>query len=136
MIFTLQGYSDDIVYIGPQGTPHSDEVYAYSDDGRFVELSTGQVFHVVYSDEGVWRVTQVAGETDGVSYQPAEAAEDDDVYSDVATITCPDGTTWCAWETWPPRRHEAEDFLRDNVERYFEKLSDEEIFAARRRLQA
>lgn len=141
MIITLQGHSDDIICVGPQSAPHNDEVYAYDDDGKFIELSTGHVFHVVYSPEGIWRIAQVAGSVEGVAIQPCKSTEEEDDdgsddYSDVATITCPEGTTWCSWSSWPPKRRDVEEFLRDNADEYFEqKLSDEELLAARRRFQ-
>lgn len=141
MIITLHGYSDDLVYVGPQGAPHSDEVGAYGDDATFIELSTKQVFSVVYSREGIWRIAQVAGSVEGVAIQPCKSTEEEiddgsDDYSDVATITCPEGTTWCSWSSWPPKRRDVEEFLRNNADEYFEqKLSDEELFAARRRFQ-
>lgn len=141
MIITLQGCSDDLVYVGPQGAPHSDDIYTYGDDGAFVELSTGHVFHVVYSREGIWRIAQVAGSVEGVSIAACATTEEQiddgsDDYSDVATITCPEGTTWCSWKSWPPQRRDVEEFLRDNADEYFEeKLTDEELFAARRRFQ-
>lgn len=141
MIITLRGYSDDIIYVGPEGTSHSDEVYAYGDDGLFVELSTGQVFHVVYSRGGIWRVKHVAGAVEGVDLVPCASTDEEvedgsDAYSDVATIACPDGTKWCSWRSWPPRRSDAEGYLRDHADHYFEKLTDDELFAARRRFQA
>lgn len=141
MIITLRGYSDDLVCVGPQGAPHSDEVGAYGDDATFIELSTGQVFSVVYSREGIWRIAQVAGSVEGADVVPCPSTEEEiddgsDDYSDVATIACPEGTTWCSWSSWPPKRRDVEEFLRDNADEYFEqKLSDEEIFAARRRFQ-
>lgn len=137
MIIDLEGHSDDIVYVGPTGEPHSGELYAYGDEGIFVELSTGQAFHVVYSREGIWRIKQVAGAIEGVSIVICSSTDDEsDDYSDVATIACPEGATWCSWATWPPNRHDAEEYLREHATEYFGMLSNDEVLAARRRFQA
>lgn len=140
MIITISGHSDDIVTIGPRGAPHADEEYSYGDGGIFIELSTGQVFRVEYAEWGVWRVAQVAGSTDGVLISVCPATEDDennDDYTDVATIECPEGTKWCPWPIWPPvRLHSVVELIEERASDYLEKLSDEEIFTAYRKLQS
>lgn len=76
----IYGANDDLIEF--EGDV-SEEAYA-REEGNVVALSNGLVFRIVYSAQGVWRITPV---NVGPSYKIEYGEEDnDDNYSDVVTI--------------------------------------------------
>lgn len=88
MTLTIQGFSDDLIEIGGDLR----EEFEASRDGDLLAFSDGTVLGIIYSAEGVWRITRHhAGRAE---YSLVQAtANDEDVYSDVATLTGV-GLTW------------------------------------------
>lgn len=124
---TISGYSDDIIDV--EGTVSGCDEYntdVYGLPG-YVELSTGDVFSVQFSDAtGKWRVEHHV--STGVLRVDIERVElpatddeddvDDGDFTDVATVKGPI-TRVNFWNSWPPTMSE----VRDAVEQKIEDMS-------------
>lgn len=78
----VYGSSDDLIEI--EGNIR-EEFYS-DDEGNLLAFSDGTVLRIIYSDEGVWRISLVTANSDSeCSIEPAPE-DDEDNYSDVATI--------------------------------------------------
>jgi hypothetical protein len=84
---TVYGASDDLIELGGD---IREEFDAYR-KGEVVAFSNGTLLRVRYEDTGIWRITLLSGEAHIV---PAPA-DDEDNYSDRATITGP--VKWVAF---------------------------------------
>ena len=87
MSITVSGSSDDLIEVDGN---ISQEFGAY-ESGRYLGFSNGVILRVMYDDNGIWRVTPIAGR-DKVSIVYCSADTDDGACSDVATLTEP--ATW------------------------------------------
>ena len=86
----ISGHSDDLIEV--EGAIR--EEYSALDDeggGLVVGASDGTAVRIRYADNGVWRITPVATGPQSTLSIVQAPEDDDDNYSDVATITCPDG---------------------------------------------
>lgn len=80
----IYGSSDDLIEV--EGDQFYDEFNTY--DETAIQLSTGHVFFIRYTDEGFWKITPTFDRpmTDEFSWTIAEATDIDGDYSDVLTI--------------------------------------------------
>jgi hypothetical protein len=84
---TVYGASDDLIELGGDIRAEFD---AYR-EGEVVAFSNGTLLRVRYEDTGIWRITLLSGE----AYIVPAPADDEDNYSDRATITGP--VKWVAF---------------------------------------
>lgn len=90
---TLYGSSDDLIEV--EGVMREEWWAKDEDYGDLVFLSCGAVLRIRFTDEGVWRI-EVITTPDGVTVTVDTApADDDDNYSDRATVTA-ESITWVA----------------------------------------
>ncbi len=105
----IYGASDDLVEVEGQ-VPGCNEYGAY-DSPRYVELSSGDVFKVEYTDAGVWAVnihkegvlSRPPKGTKGVSITKEShgTGSDPEPYTDTVTVSGP--FQWVeVWENYPP----------------------------------
>ncbi|WP_409482759.1 hypothetical protein [Arsenicicoccus dermatophilus] len=87
---TIYGASDDLIEI--DGPLYEEFAYPYDADHVLVACSNGVLLRVAYTDDGVWRITPLAG-ADKVTIKQCPLGDDDDC-TDRATITEP--LTWIA----------------------------------------
>lgn len=89
MPIKLSGASDDLVEV--EGDIR-EEFYAATlndegDEGGIMAFSNGIVLRILYTNDGIWRITPVSIVGDSQLVQIEHAPEDDeDNYSDVATV--------------------------------------------------
>lgn len=118
----ISGYSDDVVSVeGPR--PLSDEFGAF-DRVTFLELSTGDVFRVEYTQGGVWCVDHhvVTGACAVSIEKVPEDADDPDPYTDKATVTGP--IDWIeAWQSWPADPVD----VREKLEERMDGIGDSDV---------
>lgn len=87
---TIYGASDDLIEL--EGDIR-EEFSCYGDDeGNYLAFSDGTVLHIVYNDEGVWRITPKAKGTAKMEKTEAVSSEDDN-YTDRVTLT--GDVRWC-----------------------------------------
>ena len=130
MIVTIQGSSDDVVDVS-WGDVEEGGFEFYGTD-LYVELSTGHVFYVKYTNRGIWRISQVAGPVVGVTTRICNPAPDmdedeDGNYSDVASVEVSEPPTAMSWASWPPSKSELIEAVEEVAPDYFETLSEEEL---------
>lgn len=98
---TIYGASDDLVEVRGK-VPGCDEHALYDSPG-YVEMSTGDVFKVEYTDAGCWEVNQFTGPANSpikVDKVPHPPGDDPEPYTDKVTITGP--IVWVQfWDDWP-----------------------------------
>lgn len=82
MSITIYGASDDLIEVRGD---IADEFYA--DEVNLIATSNGVAIRIHYSQAGVWRISQIAGDRGLVSIAQAPEDEDDDNYSDRCTIS-------------------------------------------------
>ena len=87
---TLQGGSDDLICIG--GGVSEEFEYRDQENGDLIAFSDGTVLRIGFRNDGTWRITPVVkGAADiGITMAPED---DEDNYSDVATLDFGDGHT-------------------------------------------
>lgn len=91
----IYGASDDLIEV--EGDVR-EEFYSVTlndddDEGGLLAFSNGTVLRIVYTREGLWRITPVAGE---VSVEQC-IEETDDLYSDIAEV--PGDIRWVVFGT-------------------------------------
>lgn len=93
MSITIYGYSDDLIEI--DGDIYDEFGLPYNNDGAAIACSNGVLLRIVYDQDGIWRITPLAGGDKVSVWQcPAEYGLE---YSDKATV---EGTvTWVALAT-------------------------------------
>lgn len=80
---TVTGHSDDLIEV--EGAIR-EEFDAYDEiDGSLLAFSNGIVLRVRYDEQGVWRITVVAGQQSAVTVVQAPEGDEEN-YSDVATL--------------------------------------------------
>lgn len=109
----IYGHSDDCICVSGD---MQDEGYANSDGTGFVELSTGDVFEVKYTKEGVWRISRIqegnpAADINLIPCVYDEENEDESGYTDQMYLVG-QITDINFWSDWPPARRE----LLDKIE--------------------
>ncbi len=101
----IYGTSDDLVEVEGD-VPGCDEYGAWHSP-RYVQLSTGDVFRVEYTDDGVWRIGySLLGASGAVKIDnvPADGADTDN-YTDRMTVEGP--IEWVeVWRDWPATTEE------------------------------
>lgn len=121
---TIYGASDDLVevrdVIGFHAPGSLSDEFSGGDDPTYVELSTGDVFAVVYGPSGIWRVTHhvVSGRcTVDLDIRPEPGEDEDpDPYTDTAKVTGP--IVWVrAWPSWPPHPRDLREAITERVRR-------------------
>lgn len=81
MSLTIYGSSDDLIEV--EGDISEEYTDYNNPEGSVLAFSNGAALRIAYSDSGVWRIVPLTGDM-----QIAQALEDDDDnYSDVATVT-------------------------------------------------
>lgn len=100
----ITGASDDTILVKGD-VPGCTSLDVCDTNEGYVELSTGEVFFVEYTDAGLWKIKLVrsgeAGRANSLRLEPASDPTSDN-YSDCATITGP--VKWVElWEHFPPR---------------------------------
>lgn len=105
----IYGHSDDLVIAEVDGV-HDDEYCAY--DKSYVEVSTGDVFSVVYDAEGIWRFNpeEITGQLTVQRVDPGHSDDQND-YSETLLL---EGTIdWVdVWPHYPP----TEDDIQSRIE--------------------
>lgn len=81
-MITVYGSSDDLIEI--EGDVVEEFALGMNGDGELLAFSNGVLLRISYTNDGVWRVSPLAG-TDKVTVVQAPA-DDEDNYSDRATI--------------------------------------------------
>lgn len=133
----ISGASDDLVEVVGE-VPGCNEYSAY-DNPLFVELSTGDVFRVEYTELGVWEVRQCVygglkaiGGT--VQTTPHASGDDPDPYTDIVAVM--GNIEWVeVWESYPPtvgeKRHKIGHELADDEDGFDRDrlLSDDDVAA-------
>lgn len=84
----VTGGSDDLICIG--GDVSEEFEYQDRENGDLIAFSDGTVLRIGFRNDGTWRITPVVkGAADlGIVLAPED---DEDVYSDVATVNFGDG---------------------------------------------
>lgn len=78
----VRGHSDDIICLDGD---ISDEIYPKDDESpTAIAFSDGTVLSVVYTNEGMWRISKLSSGTAG--YNKTEPALDSNDYSDVVEL--------------------------------------------------
>jgi hypothetical protein len=84
---TVYGSSDDLIEV--DGGLREEFPYQPDGDGQYLAFSNGIVIHIEYDQLGVWRIKPVCvPEHQNVDIQQAPA-DDDENYSDRATVAGP-----------------------------------------------
>jgi hypothetical protein len=81
----VTGHSDDLIEIDGAIS----EEWAADADGNLLAFSDGTVLQIVYSKDGIWRITLVAQGSAQVQIVQCPAVNDDREYTDRATLTGP-----------------------------------------------
>lgn len=93
MTYTLEiyGASDDLIEV--EGAIREEFDPSGDDDGTLLVCSNGTVLRITYTDAGIWRIVPV---TTGYGSTVIDLApeDDDDNYSDVATVTFDLAPVW------------------------------------------
>lgn len=88
MATTLYGASDDLIELDGDVSEEFD-AYRAEADGTLVTFSNGVVLRITYNHDGIWRIVPVVN-PEGSTLTIEQAPEnDDDNYSDRATIEMP-----------------------------------------------
>ena len=127
----IYGASDDLVEVEGD-VPGCDEFGHYGDEPGFVELSTGDIFSVVYGagKRAVWQIKHAhkSGKLK-VTIQKAPKGDEPDPYTDTAVISGP--IEWVEfWENWPPNYED----IREKVMSRLEKIDHSDGMELHRRL--
>lgn len=88
---TVSGHSDDLIEIdgdlSEEWDAYSTGDFDGSEEGAYLTFSSGTLLRIRYTTVGVWRIDVLALGV-GTDVAVAEAPdEDDDDYSDIATVT-------------------------------------------------
>lgn len=86
MAVTVYGSSDDLIEVEGDVL---EEFYLPTEGDSLLAFSTGVVLRIDYTEDGVWRITPLAGGSD-VTLTPAEGPDSDN-YSDRAELVGPVG---------------------------------------------
>lgn len=120
----IYGHSDDCIEITGD---ISDEGYVGNNNIGYVELSTGDVFKVHYTKEGVWRISKVDNEINNVNYNLIvchydEENEEESGYTDQMYIV--GKIEWIKfWKNWPVSRDEYIERIVDTDRNTWSRLS-------------
>lgn len=121
------GYSDDNIEVKGQ-VKGCDEYGA--EKGVVVCEPSGDLFHIEYGINGIWRVTheRVSGLLD-VTVEEAPEDEDSDVYTDTYTVTGVIERVRFGESGWPPNAEEIEERTRRALRDAWERpgLSSEQV---------
>ncbi len=129
----IYGASDDLVEVEGQ-VPGCNEYGSYSHP-LYIELSTGDVFKVEYTDAGVWEVRpeELTGKLTQ-RFEPHGDGGDPEPYTDTVTVSGP--IEWVeAWENYPPTVDDMKTKMGkllsagDDTIDYDDILSDDEVRA-------
>jgi hypothetical protein len=78
----VHGHSDDLIEV--EGDISEEFTVFAGDQDNFLGFDNGVILRVVYTDQGVWRITPVAGADKVIVAHAPEGDESD--YSDVAVL--------------------------------------------------
>lgn len=87
---TIYGSSDDLIELDGD---IREEFLCYGDDeGNYLAFSDGTVLHIVYNEDGIWRITPTAKGSSKMTKEEAVSSEDNN-YSD--RVTLEGDVRWC-----------------------------------------
>lgn len=119
----ISGASDDLVEVARvSGRVAGCNEYPGGNDPVYVELGTGDVFRVAYTDRGVWTVDLYIDRTPSSAAMkytkvPHGDGDDPDPYTDTVTVTAKEIGWVEVWEAYPPtaaeKRKKLARFLTD-----------------------
>lgn len=84
MTVTAYGSSDDLIEI--DGDIREEFTAAFDGEDNLLAFSCGVVLRIRYSDQGIWRIAVVHEEEPGLVEIVQAPEDDEDNYSDVATV--------------------------------------------------
>ena len=119
----ISGHSDDLVEVKGD----FEEEWTITGGDGFVALSTGDVFRVVFDEEGFWRVKRGPKYTCDLQLSLA-LSTDPDRYTEVVTVTGPIKWVEC-WDAWPIKNDEISEKI-DNIG--LDDLTTEKLLAVYR----
>lgn len=83
-VVTVYGASDDLIEV--DGAIKEEFGCFGDEEGSYLAFSDGTLLHIVYTDEGVWRITPTARGTAALEKTEAVSCEDKN-YTDRVTLT-------------------------------------------------
>lgn len=130
----IYGASDDNVEV--EGDVFGCDEYSAWDAPLWVELSTGDVFKVEYTKDGVWTVDHIRKTTKvKVVIEPYGEGEDPEPYTQTAVVTGKKIEWVETWEAWPPTNRCLYKKLADHFKVDVTDLPDLEVNDVRKVLE-
>lgn len=86
MAVTIYGASDDLIEVEGDVTEEFNAIEFGGEQPAYLAFSDGTLLRIEYSDTGVWRITPIVRGAAGLTIVQAPGDEDDDNYSDRATL--------------------------------------------------